>query len=203
MSESKNLIQLVTKFSSEYMKRYSDPSHDFAHVIRVKNMAMKLAAMNNVTDENRLQIIEIAAWLHDVADHKLAEKDENRDEIIKDLLSGYLDDQKIDTICNIVKNVSFTNEIKIGKNEMDKIVKQYPDLIFVQDADRIDAVGVGSWIASSYGGFKNRLLQKSIDHFDEKLFKLGDYAKTDAAKSIMEERIEFMKKFKSQYELKL
>jgi uncharacterized protein len=204
MSESKNLIQLVTEFSSEYMKKYKDPSHDFAHVLRVKNMAMKLASIDNITDKDRLQTIAIAALLHDVADHKLAEKDENRDEIITDLLKDHLDMKQINTICNIVKNVSYTNEITIGRVEMKKIVTTYPDLVYVLDADRIDSIGaLGVLRASSYGGFKNRPLQKSIDHFDEKLFKLGNYVKTDAAKAIMEERIQFMKMFKAQYESEL
>jgi uncharacterized protein len=182
------------------MKKYGDPCHDFAHVLRVKNMAMKLATMANIKNKYRLQTIEIAALLHDVADHKFAEKDENRDEIITDLLENHLDMKQIDTICNIVKNVSYTNEITIGEEEMEKIVGMYPDLVFVQDADRLDAVGaIGVLRASSYGGYKNRPLQKSIDHFDEKLFKLGYYVKTDAAKAIMEERIKFMKMFKVQY----
>lgn len=199
-----NLIQLVTDFSSEYMKKYNDPSHDFAHVLRVKNMALKLAKASNVTNKYRLEIIEIAALLHDVADHKFMEKDENRDKIITDLLKDHLDMKQIDTICNIVKNVSFTNEIKIGKEEMEKVVGSYPDLVFVQDSDRLDAIGsIGVLRCSSYGGANNRPLQKSIDHFEEKLFKLGDYVKTDAAKPIMKERIQFMYEFKRQYEREL
>ena len=201
---SKNLIQLVTDFSSEYMKRYEDPSHDFAHVLRVKNMAIKLANMDNIKNKYRLQTIEIAALLHDVADHKFAEKDENRDEIITDLLKDHLDMKQIDTICNIVKNVSYTNEITIGKDEMEKLVGMYPDLVYVSDADKIDAIGsIGVLRASSYGGVKKRSLSQTIDHFKEKLFKLGDYVKTDAAKPIMKERIAFMWEFKNQYESEL
>jgi uncharacterized protein len=195
------LIKVVEDFASEYMKKYCDPCHDFEHVLRVKNMALKLAYMENIVDETRLQNITIAALLHDVADHKIAAAGENRKEIITNLLDSYLDINEINTIYTIVKNVSYSNEIKIGELEMNKLIQEYPDLSIVQDADRIDAIGaIGVMRTSSYSGFRNKPLRSSIEHFDEKLLQLGKYMKTNSGREIANNRIEFMKQFVVQYQ---
>ncbi|KAL4859051.1 hypothetical protein ACK3TF_000834 [Chlorella vulgaris] len=49
--------------------QHHDSSHDWWHIHRVRNMALKLAAAENLSAEER-HLAELAALVHDVADHK-------------------------------------------------------------------------------------------------------------------------------------
>lgn len=63
------LVAATEAFVRSHLQGH-DASHDWAHVHRVRNNAAKLARQEGVDGEGDLLIIELAALLHDVHDHK-------------------------------------------------------------------------------------------------------------------------------------
>lgn len=189
----KDIIKNALRYVEENMK--GDSSHDIEHIKRVWKLSKYIAKQENI--ENTL-IIELGAIFHDIADHKFNKKSTQlAKKLIKEFFSKYkLLKEDIEKILNITKHISFSNK----NNKMTHIEGK-----IVQDADRLDAIGViGIARAFSYGGYKNRkmydLHKKSnntstIQHFYDKLFLLKDLMNTKTAKKIAIKKHNYMKKF--------
>lgn len=185
----------------------AEAGHDWFHIERVWKISKKIAETENCN----LQVVELAALLHDIVDPKFHNGDEVLALKISDhfLKSIAVDDEVIQQVLFIIKNISFKN-----RNE---ILGEIPiELKIVQDADRLDAIGaIGIARTFNFGGFKNNLMyhpeilpklnmskeeyKKSdgttINHFYEKLLLLKDLMNTEAGKKLAEDRHEFMLKF--------
>lgn len=82
------------------------------------------------------------------------------------------------------------------------LIKEYPELAVVQDADRLDAIGaVGIGRAFAFGGAKGRTLGSTMEHFDDKLLKLEGMMKTDIGRRLAKERTERMALMKQWWEM--
>ena len=189
----------------------AEGGHDWFHVERVYNNAL-LIAEEETCD---LQVVKLAALLHDVADSKF----HNGDETIgpkmarEFLVSQNVAEETINHVIAIIENISF----KGGNFEKEF---QSKELEIVQDADRLDAIGaIGIARAFNYGGFKNRMLydpnvqpnlnmskeeyKKSetptLNHFYEKLLLLKDKINTETGKKVAKKRHDFMVSFLSQF----
>jgi uncharacterized protein len=189
----------------------AEGGHDWWHVFRVWKTARKIAEMENVN----LFVVELAALLHDIADPKFHDGNE---EIGPDTARVFLEEQRvepeiIDHVVNIIKNMSF-------KNSLGEVLFHSSEMEVVQDADRLDAIGaVGIARAFNFGGFKNRPLydpaikpsfsmtkeeykkgnSPTVNHFYEKLLLLKDKMNTQAGKLLAEQRHRFMVAFLSQF----
>lgn len=185
----------------------AEAGHDWFHIERVWKNSKKIAETENCN----LQVVELAALLHDIADPKFHNGDEVLALKISDhfLKSIAVDDEVLQQVLFIIKNISFKN-----RNE---ILGEIPiELKIVQDADRLDAIGaIGIARTFNFGGFKNNLMyhpeilpklnmskeeyKKSdgttINHFYEKLLLLKDLMNTEAGKKLAEDRHEFMLEF--------
>ena len=182
--------------------------HDWWHIHRVRNNALNIAKTYTVD----LYIIEMAALLHDIADHKFHNGDESIGlQKAKDWLnSRQVTNDDTEHILQIMKQVSFSSGF-IPTSLEGKIV---------QDADRLDAIGaIGIARTFAYGGFKKReiynpeipsIKYKTLDdykkntnptlnHFYEKLLLLKDLMNTKEAKKIATQRHHYMKAFLSQF----
>ncbi len=179
--------------------------HDFFHTMRVYKMATTIAMKENAN----LQIVQLAALLHDVDDRKLSpETCENKDRAVAFMKLQNLAEEMIETIKQIIGEVSF-----MGK---DSVVPKTLEGKCVQDADRLDALGaMGIARAFAYGGNHNRVMydpeikpalnmskeeyqnhvSTTVNHFYEKLFLLKDMMNTDSAKAIAEHRERYMKEY--------
>lgn len=107
------------------MKQYKDPSHDDLHVERVFKLAMIIAndEIRKGTEIN-LQIVQLAALFHDIADHKYIKAgtpknlDADGNECPQALnafftsFSSILHQSTAKTICKIIQNVSYSKEMK-------------------------------------------------------------------------------------------
>ena len=128
-----------------------DGGHDWLHTERVLNMSQHILQQEGSGD---LEVIELAAVLHDIADtkfHSGAETD-GGDMAYDFLVSKGLDSGKAQHIRKIINNISFRKRME--REEINTIEFQ-----IVQDADRLDAMGaIGIARAFNYGGFKNRPL---------------------------------------------
>lgn len=162
--------------------------HDTGHMMRVYHNAMHIAEAEGKGD---IEIITLAALLHDADDHKLF-RTENNANARKFLVYNGIDSEKTERIIEAINSVSFSQNR--GK---------HPSTIegkIVQDADRLDAIGaIGIARAFAYGGEKGRALEETLKHFDEKLLLLKDEMNTETAGKMAAERHEFMLSFLEEY----
>jgi len=185
----------------------AEGGHDWEHTYRVWRNACSIAK----EEEADLFVVELGALLHDIADPKFHDGDEN---IGPEKAGGFLrslalDDDIIEKVKAIVLHVSFKGgNYKSGYNSR--------ELDVVRDADRLDAIGaIGIARAFNYGGFKNRSMYDpempprlnmgpkeyrantgpTINHFYEKLLRLKDMMNTNTGKRMAEERHRFMEGF--------
>jgi uncharacterized protein len=189
----------------------AEAGHDWFHIERVWKNARKIAQTENCD----IFIVEIAALLHDIADSKFNDGNEEiGPETAKNILESLnLDEESINNVVQIIRNISFKGGHKYS--DFNSV-----ELQIVQDADRLDAIGaIGIARAFNYGGFKNRTLydpeikpdlnmskeayKKSaaptINHFYEKLLLLKDLMNTESGKKLAEERHLFMEQFLDQF----
>jgi uncharacterized protein len=209
MKESNTLIKIV-----QYVKNTlagAEGGHDWFHIERVWKNAKLIAS----GEECDLEVVELAALLHDIADSKFHGGDE---EIGPKTAANWLRSQnypqdRIDRIASIIRAISY----KGGANEHEDHSIEFH---IVQDADRLDAIGaIGIARTFNYGGFKNRAIydpsiapnlnmtkeqyKKStaptINHFYEKLLLLKDLMNTESGKRIAEQRHQYMEGFLNQF----
>ena len=207
---SQNLIQTTIAFVKEKLEG-AEAGHDWFHIERVWKLSKKIAD----SETCNLQVVELAALLHDIADPKFHDGDET---LALKISNEFLQNQNvsaeiIEQVLFIIKNISFKN-----REEAPEILPI--ELQIVQDADRIDAIGaIGIARTFNFGGFKNNLMyhpdiqpalnmtkeeyKKSkgttINHFYEKLLLLKDLMNTATGKKIAEERHDFMVEFLDQF----
>lgn len=206
MSEQ-DLIQATERFIKELLQGEGS-GHDWWHIHRVRNNALNIAKAYKAD----LFIIEMAALLHDIADHKLHGGDE---EVGPLKAAEWMDSLNIDTskqdhILLIMREVSFSKG-KTPSTQEGRIV---------QDADRLDAIGaIGIARAFAYGGFKKREIYNpeippvkyasleeykkntnpTLNHFYEKLLLLKEMMNTDEARRIAENRHKYMETYLEQF----
>ena len=208
----KEIIERTREFVQHRLKG-AEGGHDWFHIERVYRTAVKIAAAENV---NSL-VVALGALLHDIADSKFHGGNE---EIGPELAADFLDSIGLDTavrdhVITIIKEISFKNTLT-GQMPNEKS----PELMVVQDADRLDAIGaIGIARAFNFGGFKNRPLfdpsvapnlnmtkqeykkaeNPTINHFYEKLLLLKDQMNTKTAKAMAEDRHKFMLEYLEQF----
>ncbi|MBO5209000.1 MAG: HD domain-containing protein [Lachnospiraceae bacterium] len=183
--------------------------HDFFHTFRVYKMATHIA----IKEKANLEIVQLAALLHDVDDIKLSpETHIKKDKARSFLIANNVDETVIDTICQIIDEISYRGT--------DSIIPKTLEGKCVQDSDRLDAIGaIGIARAFAYGGNHNRAIYNpdvgpklnmsaeeynnhistTINHFYEKLFNLKDLMNTDSAKNIAQAREMYMKDYVSEF----
>ena len=189
----------------------AEGGHDWFHIERVYKNALLIAE----SEKCDMEIVQLGALLHDIADSKFYNGDES---IGPKTARTFLESEKveptiIDHVIAIIENISF----KGGKVE-----RQFSsiELDIVQDADRLDAIGaIGIARTFNYGGFKNRALYNpeiapnltmtkeeyknneapTINHFYEKLLLLKDKMNTQTGKQIAQDRHRYMEDFLEQF----
>jgi len=195
--------KLIVIQTADFMKSEltgEGSGHDWWHVYRVWKNAVQIAKREDVD----LFVVELAALLHDIADWKF--NDGNEDigpQLAREWLESLnVEENEISNVCQIIQDISFKGSgvVTNMKTQEGKIV---------QDADRLDAMGaIGIGRAFAYGGSKGREMynpdlkpekhnsfeqykksqSSSINHFYEKLLLLKELMNTDTAKKIAEKR---------------
>ena len=163
--------------------------HDAEHTLRVYRNAMKISEREQGCD---LQIVALAALLHDADDHKLFQT-ENNANARRFLTENRVPEEEIERICQAINAVSFSrNKDKSPLTIEGKIV---------QDADRLDALGaVGIARTFAYGGEHGRPMQESIQHFHDKLLLLKDLMNTETGRRLAEKRHAVLEEFLREFE---
>jgi len=189
----------------------AESGHDWWHILRVWNNAKLIAQ----TEDVNMTIVELAALLHDIADSKFNNGDE---EIGPQTAAKFLreigaEENVVEQVALIIKHLSF-------KASFDGQTYFSNELAVVQDADRLDAIGaIGIARAFTYGGYKNREMYNpeikvdlnltkeayknstapTINHFYEKLLLLKDKMNTSTGKQLAQNRHDFMKLYLQQF----
>lgn len=203
-------IQRVTE-TENYVKSIfanEGSGHDWWHIHRVRNLALKIAEIEGGTRF----IIEMAALLHDVDDWKI--NDDMQTSKVKTWLEKMnVGGTEAEQILEIIDQVSF-------KGAGVETVATSTEAKIVQDADRLDAIGaIGIARTFAYGGSKGRPIYlpeikpeqhddfesykkttaPTINHFYEKLLLLRNRLNTKTAIGIAENRHIFMEQFLEQF----
>lgn len=200
LNKTENFIR--SEFESE------GSGHDWWHIYRVRNMALKIAEKEG----GDIFLIEMSALLHDLDDWKI-NSGKHLNKTKKWLEKIGVNESQQDKILQIIDEVSFKGagvETKANSKEAQ----------IVQDADRLDAIGaIGIARTFAYGGNKNRLIYHpdikptlhqsfddykkttapTINHFYEKLLLLKNRLNTNTAIAIAENRHKFMEDFLTRF----
>ena len=189
----------------------AEAGHDWWHIYRVWQTARHIAA----EEKANTLIVELAALLHDIADSKFHEGNEEKGPQIAGtfLKSISVNDAIIEHVQQIIRNMSF-------KASLGTVNFHSKELEVVQDADRLDALGaIGIARAFSYGGYKQRAFYDpaippnlhmtkeeyknstapTINHFYEKLLLLKDKMHTATGKRMAQQRHRFMEQYLEQF----
>ncbi len=208
--EATTIIEQTVSFVKATLKD-AEGGHDWWHIQRVWNNAQTIAQF----EKSDPLVVSLAALLHDIADAKFHQGDENIGpaKATQFLQTLPLSTEIIEHVENIIRNISFK-----GGNFTSHFTSI--ELSVVQDADRLDALGaIGIARAFNYGGFKNREIYNpniapememskerykqqsapTINHFYEKLLLLKDRMNTATGKQMAEQRHQFMKTYLQQF----
>lgn len=183
--------------------------HDWDHIARVRRLAVSIA-----TEEGAdIDVCEVAALLHDVADDKIAADEASGLATVRAWLDAHDADRDLASrVMDIIATMSFAGGARPPMSTLEGQV--------VQDADRLDAIGaVGVARAFAYGATRGRPMHDpaiaprermsreeyrrgqapTINHFYEKLLLLKDRLNTTRARQLAEERHRFMLAFLDQF----
>jgi len=206
----KSHIEQTVEFVKHSLKN-AEGGHDWWHIYRVWQSAKTIAAKENVN----MEVVELSALLHDIADSKFHEGNEEigPQKAGEFLLSISVDLETVHHVQDIIRHISY-------KASFEKIAFKSRELEVVQDADRLDAIGaMGIARAFSYGGFKQREFYNpevppnlnmskeeyknssvpTINHFYEKLLLLKDKMNTQTGRELAMQRHLFMETFLEQF----
>jgi len=204
------IVQKTASFVQQTLQN-AEGGHDWWHILRVWNNA-KLIAQTEPVD---LLVVELAALLHDIADSKFHNGDEEiGPKTAREFLQSLeVNVQVIEHLQQIIRYMSF-------KSSFDNAGFSSEEMKVVQDADRLDAIGAtGIARAFHYGGFKNLEMYNpdiapdfnltkeayknsaapTINHFSEKLLLLKDLMNTKTAQKIAQQRHRFMELYLEQF----
>lgn len=196
--------------TAEYVKNSLEgegSGHDWWHIYRVWKNAQSLSEGEAVDT----LVVELAALLHDIADHKFHQGDLTiGPAVARRWLEGLgVEEDTISHVAEIIRDISF-------KGAGVETPMRTTEGKIVQDADRLDAIGaVGIARVFAYGGYKRRAMHipgvspsfhtnfqdyrndegTSVNHFYEKLLLLKDRMNTQKAQALAMERHKFMEVF--------
>lgn len=206
MSKDNKIEKVIERVKSLFQN--DSTGHDYFHTLRVYHLSIKIAEK----EKANLEVVKIAALLHDVDDPKLFHT-ENFANAKKIMCDCSIDTEIAKKVIDVIKTVSFKGKHTIPTSIEGKIV---------QDADRIDALGaIGIARTFAYGGAKNRVIydpniaplremdestyrnheSTSINHFYEKLLLLKDLMNTEEGKRIAINRHRYMEDFLKEFYL--
>ena len=183
-----NTIEAAKKYIKELFSGNAG-GHDASHTLRVYQNALLIAENENPCN---MEIVSLAALLHDADDHKLFHT-ENNSNARQFLASQKLDEELIEQIIRAINSVSFSRNRGRKPETIEGMI--------VQDADRLDAIGaIGIARTFAYGGEHGRSLESSVQHFHDKLLLLKEEMNTEAARKLAEDRHRFMEQFLLEYQ---
>lgn len=206
-------MSIVENIISEIKHQFEGEAtgHDWHHIMRVYNLSRFIQSKEG----GNLEIIELAALLHDISDHKFnGGKLNEGGNVASEILKRHgATDELIKKVRYIVDNISYKGaNVKAEMNSLEGQI--------VQDADRLDAIGaIGIARTFAYGGNRNQPIYEpngaielhdsfeayanaktsTINHFYEKLLLLKDRLNTKTGIELGEKRHQIMVDFLNEF----
>ena len=190
-----HIIENAKAFAKEIFSADSS-GHDYHHTLRVWALARTIGEAEGAD----MAVVELAALLHDVDDHKLSpDTAENKDRAAGFLRSQGVAEDRVKEILRIIDQISFS------RNTLP------PDTLegkCVQDADRLDALGaIGVARTFAFGGSHGRAIHdpegqdrgSSIAHFYDKLLLLKDRMNTETGRRMALHRHDYLENFLQEF----
>lgn len=195
MTDSAQVILHAKKFVCHIFAG-DHSGHDYHHTFRVHALATRIAE----EEGGCLPIVELAALLHDVDDHKISpETSQSCLRAAAFLHEEGVPEYEINQIIHIIQQISFSR----NSFPPDSIEAQC-----VQDADRLDAIGaIGIGRAFAFGGSHGRIMHdpdcsdstSTIAHFYDKLLLLKDRMNTKTGRKLAEARDYYLRSFLDEF----
>ena len=195
-----SVFEKIRERSEEFLKH---SHHSKSHVERVLNLAVRIAKEESAD----LDVVKAAVLLHDVAramedEGKIEDHASEGARMARTLLEEVdFPKEKIDKVIRCIEGHRFKSCVETENLEA-KILR---------DADRLDIIGaIGLARVFARGGWANQPMYDpsippkekydgrsltSVNHIYEKILKVKDTIKTNAAKKIAEERHRFVEQF--------
>lgn len=206
MKNYRKILNRVKKLVWQKLKNEST-GHDYWHCYRVAKNALLIGKK----EKANLQVLELAAWLHDIA----AGKDKGHEISGAQLTKRFLSELKVNR--EIIKQVvSCIEKHRFSRGAKPKTLEEK----IIQDADKLDALGaLGLARLFTLGGRYEQILHNpeikpdfdyylkhgrsntTINHFYDKLFKLRKLIHTRTARKIAREREKYMKDYLKRFYL--
>lgn len=207
--------ELVSKTADHVKKKFEKEGsgHDWWHLYRVWQLAKYIAAQEKGAN---ILVVELAALLHDIADHKFHNGDmEIGARKAREWLESHGADKKLTShIEEIIRNISFKSGNLDKKNHLKTLEGQ-----IVHDADKLDAlgaIGIGRVFTmsgtlgrpmynpnppkeSDYDEMTRKWGVSSVHHFYDKLFLLKDRMFTETGRRMAEHRHKFMEEYLEEF----
>jgi len=205
MDKHQKLLKKIKTIVKQKLKNDST-GHGYWHSFRVVKLALRIGKQESAN----LKIIELAAWLHDIAVPQGREKHEiNGAKMAKDILTKLKAPQNtINQVASCVLKHRYSRNYTLTTIE-EKII---------QDADNLDALGaiIIPRVFAHCGAHKIPIYDPNIkpnkehyiktgrsttgiNHIYEKLFDIPNCLHTKTAKTIANSRLKFLKIFLKQY----
>ena len=209
-----NQSEIISKTADFVKQKFEAEStgHDWWHMYRVWHLSKTIAASEQGAD---LFLVELAALLHDIADWKFHDGDEEvGPRAAREWLTSLQVEESVITHTeDVIRTVSFKGA-GVASN-----MKTLEGKI-VHDADKLDALGaIGIARTFAYGGANNRGMYNpddrpemhsnfeaykqnkgaSVNHFYEKLLLLKDRMYTNTAKKIAVDRHQYMEQYLAEF----
>ncbi len=202
-------MTLIQKIEAKVKEQFEGEGtgHDWHHIDRVRKNSLTLGEREGAD----LEVVNLGALLHDIADHKFHNNDLSvgPNTSRKLILEFGGTAELAERIAVLVAEISFKGAgVETPVSTIEAAV--------VQDADRMDAIGaIGIARAFAYGGSKHRAMYNpelrpnlhndfqayatdkggTINHFYEKLLLLKDRMQTEAGREMAAERHVFMEQY--------
>ena len=164
--------------------------------IKEELMVNKKALVN----KNQFIYIALLGYFHDCLDHKLfseIEQENNKRAFCEHVSREVLLFGNYDSFFDDIQHLSYSKN-KEKRCKISKVAE------YVQDADRLDALGaIGIARAFAYGGARGQLMYDEIDeknslqHFHDKLYHLPELMNTEVAKEVATKKVIFMQAFEN------
>ncbi|HCC06404.1 TPA: phosphohydrolase [Candidatus Nomurabacteria bacterium] len=186
------------------MQTRSDSAHDFNHVERVLNLALRIAKQVQADED----ILIPAVLFHDIVVYQKkseqSKNETNESALVAEKILNELKEypkEKINSVLSCIRECSFSKGLQPSSLES-KVL---------QDADRLEATGAIAIMRTfSSGGQMNApfyppedplcekgfiIFRSSLDLFFTRLLIVKDTMHTDYAKKLAEQRTVFLRKF--------
>lgn len=165
--------------------------HGTDHIMRVFHTANALAESSE--DPVDMLVLQLAALLHDVDDHKI----NPNGHAAEDFLKSTLGDEHNETIRKVIETIRPISFSTSGAHPTFDTIEQR----LLSDADKLDAMGaIGICRTVAYGAAHNRPLygapgNDTLSHFYDKLLLLREAMQSTAGRQEAERRHETMLRF--------